>query len=109
MLRKNLVLLVLIMSASLAWAVEEADLLTSADLARFENPPADARIQYGEGTLQFGDLRIPSGRGPHPVAVFIHGGLLVVGFRYHTQQQAGCGVDTKRYCYLVAGIPASWR
>jgi acetyl esterase/lipase len=32
------------------------------------------RIAYGPDPLQFGDLRIPSGPGPHPVAVVIHGG-----------------------------------
>jgi acetyl esterase/lipase len=32
------------------------------------------RIAYGPDPLHFGDLRIPSGSGPHPVAVVIHGG-----------------------------------
>jgi acetyl esterase/lipase len=32
------------------------------------------RIAYGADSLQFGDLWIPSGSGPHPVAVVIHGG-----------------------------------
>jgi acetyl esterase/lipase len=32
------------------------------------------RIPYGSDPLQFGDLRIPSGPGPYPVAVVIHGG-----------------------------------
>jgi acetyl esterase/lipase len=38
-------------------------------------PPADARIPYGADPLQFGDLRLPKGDGPHPVAVVIHGGF----------------------------------
>ena len=37
-------------------------------------PAADARIAYGEKPLQFGDLRLPSGSGPFPLAVVIHGG-----------------------------------
>ena len=49
-------------------------LMTSEDLAGFENPPPDARIHYGADPLQFGDLRLPDGDGPHPVAIFIHGG-----------------------------------
>lgn len=53
---------------------EQTELLTSADLENFENPPADERIQFGDGPLQFGDLRVPPGGGPHPVVVFIHGG-----------------------------------
>lgn len=49
-------------------------LMTSADLAGFESPPPDARIHYGDDPLQFGDLRLPPGGGPHPVAILIHGG-----------------------------------
>jgi acetyl esterase/lipase len=37
-------------------------------------PPADARLAYGEAPQQFGDLRLPKGAGPHPVAIVIHGG-----------------------------------
>ena len=35
------------------------------------------RIPYGSDPLQFGELRIPSGPGPYPVAVVIHGGCWV--------------------------------
>ncbi|QRN96528.1 alpha/beta fold hydrolase [Archangium violaceum] len=38
-------------------------------------PPADARIPYGTATHQFGDLRLPRGKGPHPVVVVVHGGF----------------------------------
>ncbi len=38
-------------------------------------PPATARISYGSDPLQFADLRLPEGDGPHPVAVVIHGGF----------------------------------
>ncbi|MBI3362061.1 MAG: alpha/beta fold hydrolase [Chloroflexi bacterium] len=33
------------------------------------------RIPYGPDQLQFGDLRLPSGPGPYPVAIVIHGGF----------------------------------
>jgi acetyl esterase/lipase len=36
--------------------------------------PADYRISYGKEENQFGDLRLPSGGGPHPVVILIHGG-----------------------------------
>jgi acetyl esterase/lipase len=36
--------------------------------------PSGTRIAYSRGEFQFGDLRVPSGRGPHPVAIVIHGG-----------------------------------
>ena len=29
---------------------------------------------YGDDPLQFADLRLPDGEGPHPVAVIVHGG-----------------------------------
>lgn len=37
-------------------------------------PAADARIAYGPDPLNFGDLRLPKGSGPHPVVVVVHGG-----------------------------------
>ena len=36
--------------------------------------PADFRSSYGSMPPQYGELRIPAGRGPHPVAVVLHGG-----------------------------------
>jgi acetyl esterase/lipase len=33
------------------------------------------RIPYGTGSLQFGELQLPAGHGPHPVAIVIHGGF----------------------------------
>jgi acetyl esterase/lipase len=41
-------------------------------------PPADIRLRYGNDPNQFGDLRIPRtprAKGPHPVAMMIHGGF----------------------------------
>ncbi len=49
-------------------------IMTSADLASFESPEPDERIPYGDDPLQFGELRLPDGPGPHPVAILIHGG-----------------------------------
>ena len=39
-------------------------------------PPAaaDARIAYGPGPQQFGDLRVPAGEGPLPLVLVLHGG-----------------------------------
>ncbi len=37
-------------------------------------PPADHKLSYGSNELQFGELRLPKGAGPHPVAIVIHGG-----------------------------------
>lgn len=42
--------------------------------------PPKAVIAYGSGPLQFGELRLPPGDGPFPVAVLIHGGCWTSGF-----------------------------
>lgn len=62
------------MKLPLLLAVLTAPLMTSDDLDRLTAPPADARIAYGEDPLQFGELRLPQGPGPHPVAIVLHGG-----------------------------------
>ena len=49
-------------------------IMDSSALDSFPNPPADHVISYGEDRLQFGELRLPAGQGPHPVIVLIHGG-----------------------------------
>jgi len=38
-------------------------------------PPANARLHYGDDQFQFGDLRVPEGTGPFPAAMFVHGGF----------------------------------
>ena len=45
------------------------------DILQLRPPKADARISYGKDPLQFADLRVPAGPGPHPVVIFIHGGF----------------------------------
>jgi acetyl esterase/lipase len=47
-------------------------------------PPADHRISYGIDPFHFCDLRVPDKKGPHPVAVMVHGGFWrsVYGLRY---------------------------
>ncbi|HEX7316481.1 MAG TPA: alpha/beta hydrolase [Pyrinomonadaceae bacterium] len=48
--------------------------LSFEEIERLPASPADYRIAYGDETLQFGDLRLPPGKGPHPVVIVIHGG-----------------------------------
>ncbi len=45
-----------------------------------EAPPPDHRVAYGDGPLQFGNLRLPEGPGPFPVALFVHGGCWLSAF-----------------------------
>jgi acetyl esterase/lipase len=48
--------------------------VTFPEVLALEASPADARVAYGSGPQQFGELWVPRGAGPHPVAVVIHGG-----------------------------------
>lgn len=50
------------------------ELIGAGDALRFESPEPDHRIAYGSHPLQFGNLRLPDGDGPHPVVAFVHGG-----------------------------------
>ncbi len=45
-------------------------------------PPKGERIAYGDGPQQFGELRVPKGKGPFPVVVLIHGGCWLSDFDY---------------------------
>ncbi|MGD9763768.1 MAG: alpha/beta hydrolase family protein [Candidatus Binatia bacterium] len=49
-------------------------LLTVEDYDRLPVVPADHRLTYGSHPIQFGDLYMPAGSGPHPVVVMVHGG-----------------------------------
>lgn len=41
---------------------------------------ADHRITYGQDPNHFGDLRLPAGDGPYPLAILIHGGCFTARF-----------------------------
>jgi acetyl esterase/lipase len=44
------------------------------ELLKQPTPPPDQRIAYGKDSLEFGEMRIPSGAGPFPIAILVHGG-----------------------------------
>jgi acetyl esterase/lipase len=48
--------------------------ISFAEVLKLEARPADARIAYGPGLQQYGELWVPATPGPHPVAIVIHGG-----------------------------------
>jgi len=51
--------------------------LRPADVNALPSKAPDAVIAYGADSLQFGELRLPTGKGPFAVAIVIHGGCWV--------------------------------
>jgi acetyl esterase/lipase len=49
-------------------------MVSSEDILSLAPPKADVRVAYGGDGNQFLDLRLPQGKGPHPLAIAIHGG-----------------------------------
>jgi acetyl esterase/lipase len=77
----------------------------------FETPAQ--RFYYGSQLPQFGDLRLPKGRGPHPVAVVIHGGAWgsSVSLHYTASLSAAltcAGVATWNIEYRRLGGGGGW-
>jgi acetyl esterase/lipase len=71
--RVALILSVTFAAAVLAQSPSQV-FVTWDEISKRPVPIAKDRLSYGEGSLRFGDLRLPSGERPFPVAVVIHGG-----------------------------------
>lgn len=48
--------------------------ISAAEAVAWEPRPHDALLRYGPAPQNFGELRLPDGPGPWPVAVVLHGG-----------------------------------
>ncbi|GAB3818443.1 hypothetical protein GCM10028895_15720 [Pontibacter rugosus] len=53
---------------------QQPTLITWQQIAETPVPAADHVIKYGSDSLQFGELRLPEGKGNFPVVVVVHGG-----------------------------------
>jgi acetyl esterase/lipase len=72
---RSVVLITLALAAVTEFAIVCAcNWQSSRDILTRPAPPADHRLSYGPNEFQFGELRLPKGAGPHPVAIVIHGG-----------------------------------
>ena len=74
---RRLALVTLVQVAVAVSLPAQATRLRPRDVDTLPSKPATARVAYGQDSLQFGDLRLPEGRGPFPVVVMIHGGCWV--------------------------------
>jgi acetyl esterase/lipase len=91
-------------------AQADAQYLSHHDVASRQNAPADYRYAYGPDSLQFGDLRLPEGEGPHPVAIVIHGGCWLSIADLHVMDSftvalAEVGVATWNIEYRPVDVP----
>ncbi len=48
--------------------------MSAEDILTSKPPAADLRVEYSPGPSQFIEVRLPAGKGPHPIVFFIHGG-----------------------------------
>ena len=75
-------------------------------------PPAeaDSRIVYGPQPLEFGDLRLPEGEPPFPLAVVLHGGYWqatynLIHLGHLCRAFADAGIATWNVEYRNVGVP----
>ena len=61
-------------------AANPSTLMSPFDLQALPSRAPDQRTAYGDDSSQYGELRIPGGSGPHPVAVLIHGGCFKAAY-----------------------------
>jgi acetyl esterase/lipase len=60
-----------------AGAITAAQGIQPAELWNQSVADADRKLAYGKDPLQFGELRLPKAKGPHPVVILVHGGCFV--------------------------------
>jgi acetyl esterase/lipase len=63
---------VIAMAAPLSWT----------QLTQLPLPPPGEHIAYGAAPQQFGELRLPAGRGPFPAMLLVHGGCWLAEYDY---------------------------
>jgi hypothetical protein len=66
--------LVALVAAAAVVVSAAAPLMDWPDLLGRPLPRPSERVAYGPGSMQFGELWLPAGKGPFPVVLMIHGG-----------------------------------
>ncbi len=87
-------------------------LISAETYSKFPVHEADHRIPYGEDPSQFGDLFLPSGDGPHPVVLMLHGGcwraqygIAPMGQLCRAIAERGVAVWSLEYRRVGEGVP----
>jgi acetyl esterase/lipase len=73
--KATLTLQVLLAAAVMA-QVDRA-VMTAADLKAVPVNAPDHVLSYGQEPSQYGELRLPAGRGPHPLVILVDGGCFL--------------------------------
>lgn len=95
-------------------------LMRPADVDALPVRSAGERLAYGPDSLHFGDLRVPAGRGPFPVAIVIHGGCWYSPYAtirnaapladaLHAEGIATWNIEYRRYDHPGGGWPGTFR
>lgn len=79
MIIRTLLGISLTLSAAAA-AQAQGDTMGAYHKANLAAPKPALVERYGPDDMRLGHLRLPAGKGPHPVAVIIHGGCWTTGF-----------------------------
>jgi acetyl esterase/lipase len=85
--------------------------MTPQELSSFPVNAPDKRVSYGDDSSEYGDLRLPAGSGPHPVAILIHGGCFKAAYATNRDLAAmadalkGDGIATWNIEYRRVGQP----
>lgn len=92
--------------------------MPSEDILASISPAADLTITYGPDPNQFVHIRLPRGKGPHPVVFFVHGGywrakynLEYAGHLCHALKAAGIAtwnVEYRRVGHSGGGWPGTF-
>lgn len=61
----------------------QSELMSVADVRSLPVDPPERQSAYGSDPLQFGELRLPERKGPHPVVVILHGGCWLNAYDLH--------------------------
>ena len=78
-------------------------LMTWADLLARPKPAADKSFRYGDDAYQIADLWLPTGAGPHPVVLMVHGGCWTTSIADRTLMNYLAG-DLRARGYAVWNI-----
>jgi acetyl esterase/lipase len=71
--------------------------MSSQDLLALPQPPADHTIAYGPAPQQVAELRLPKGRGPHPVVIVVHGGCWEAPWGFDHVRSLGAALTAEGY------------